>query len=52
MKTIHSETLSQANRLANRAVRTFPQATRKQVIAIRDEFISRLTDRVERKKAD
>ena len=49
---IHSDTLTYANRLANRAARSYPQATRKAVLAIRDEFLERLQERIERRFPD
>jgi hypothetical protein len=46
MNAIHSETLSRASQLAARAARPYPHATRKQLVALRDEFVSRITDRL------
>lgn len=51
MKTnyVHTETLARANRLANRAARKFSNPPRAAIIQIRDEFISRIQDRLEKK---
>lgn len=47
---IHSDTLARANRLANRAARKFTNPPRAAIIQIRDEFITRIHDRIERAK--
>lgn len=49
MKTyppIHSSTLEQANRLARRAARPYPNATRRAFLEVRDAFLERLQDRI------
>ena len=43
---LHTDTLARANRLANRAARNYPEATRNAVLAIRDEFLERLQERI------
>jgi hypothetical protein len=45
---IHSDTIQRANRLANRATRNL-QVTRNQLRDLRDEFVSRIVERLERK---
>lgn len=49
MKTyppIHSSTLAQANRLAIRAARPYPNASQRAIREIRDTFLDRLQDRI------
>jgi hypothetical protein len=46
---IHSDTLAKANKLAKRAARPYPHATRQAIRELRDEFLERLQDRLERK---
>lgn len=49
MKNIHSDTLAKANRLANRAASSYPQASTVAIIAIRDAFLEKLQERIEKR---
>ena len=49
---IHTSTLERANALAERAARPFPNASRKSILAIRDEFLERLQDRLAKRFPD
>ena len=49
---IHSSTLAQANKLAKRAARPYPQASQRAIREIRDAFLERLQDRIAMKFPD
>jgi hypothetical protein len=42
----HDTVIERANKLAKRAARPYPQATRGAIISLRNEFLERLEERV------